>query len=81
MHAFAAGAVVSGILVLVGLWTPFAAILGTFLELCLVFSRTGFEGTPILLAALTASLAMLGPGAWSIDGRLFGRRRIEFPDR
>lgn len=81
MIAFAAGTAASGILVLIGLWTPFAAILGTLLELCLVFCRTGFEGTPIVLAALTASLAMLGPCAWSIDGRLFGRKRIEFPDR
>jgi hypothetical protein len=23
------------------------------------------------------SLAMLGPGAWSIDARLFGRKRID----
>jgi putative oxidoreductase len=79
--ALAAAAVVSGILVVVGLWTPVAASLGTLLELWLVFSRTGYQETPILLASITASLAMLGPGAWSIDGRLFGRKRIEFRDR
>jgi putative oxidoreductase len=31
---------------------------------------------PIFLAVLCASVAMLGPGAWSIDARLFGRRRF-----
>jgi hypothetical protein len=25
------------------------------------------------------SLVMLGPGAWSIDRRLFGRKRIDLP--
>jgi len=74
-------AVVSGLLVLAGLWTPVAALLAMLLELWIVFSRTGLEGTPILLAAQGASLAMLGPGAWSVDARLFGRRRIDFSDR
>ena len=31
--------------------------------------------------SIGASLAMLGPGAWSVDARLFGRRRIDFSDR
>jgi uncharacterized membrane protein YphA (DoxX/SURF4 family) len=77
----AAIAAVGGALVVAGLWTPVAASLGTLLELWMFFSRTGHEGVPILLAALGASLVMLGPGAWSIDACLFGRRRIEFPDR
>jgi uncharacterized membrane protein YphA (DoxX/SURF4 family) len=74
----AVAAVVSGILVLVGLWTPVSAMLGAFLELWLVFTRSGVEVAPILLAGLTTSIAMLGPGTWSIDGRLFGRKRIDF---
>jgi putative oxidoreductase len=28
-----------------------------------------------------AALAMLGPGAWSVDARLFGRKRIHIPQR
>jgi uncharacterized membrane protein YphA (DoxX/SURF4 family) len=78
---FAGAAVVSGILLLIGLWTPVVAILGTFLELWLVFSQTGLQGAPIVLVGVTAGLAMLGPGAWSIDSYLFGRKCIEFPDR
>jgi len=31
----------------------------------------------IFLAILAVSVAMLGPGAWSIDARLFGRKRID----
>jgi len=29
-----------------------------------------------MLATLGATLAMVGPGAWSIDARLFGRKLI-----
>jgi putative oxidoreductase len=35
----------------------------------------------ILLAVLTAGVAMLGPGAWSIDARLFGRKRFDIGGR
>jgi putative oxidoreductase len=74
---FAGAAILGGGFVLFGLWTPFAAAAEVFLQVWTVFSRTGYYESPILLAALAASLVMLGPGAWSIDARLFGRRRIE----
>jgi putative oxidoreductase len=35
----------------------------------------------IFLAVLAAGVAMLGPGAWSIDARLFGRKRFRMADR
>jgi putative oxidoreductase len=38
-------------------------------------------GIPIMLATLGATLAMIGPGAWSIDARLFGRKHIEISER
>jgi len=31
----------------------------------------------VRLGALGAALAMLGPGAWSVDAHIFGRKRIE----
>ncbi len=42
---------------------------------CLV-SVNGDPWAHILLAAVAAGLAMPGPGAWSIDARLFGRKRL-----
>jgi hypothetical protein len=33
-----------------------------------------------LAALLSASLALLGPGAYSVDARLFGRRVVVFLD-
>jgi hypothetical protein len=35
----------------------------------------------VLLAALGAGLALLGPGAWSVDAHLFGWKRVELPDK
>jgi hypothetical protein len=66
----AAGA---GSLILVGLATPFAAAIGGVSALCIAASIESH----IMLATIGASLALLGPGAWSIDARLYGRRRID----
>ena len=66
----------AGVLLLAGLWTPLSGTLAAMLELWVAFSRADDLRTAILLATLGASLAMLGPGAWSVDARLFGRRRI-----
>jgi putative oxidoreductase len=45
------------------------------------FALTGEQWILILLLALSASVAMLGPGAWSIDARRFGRKVFEIGDR
>ena len=73
-HTIAAGA---GILLLVGLWTPVGGALVTIVELWIVLLRVGDPLVPLMLAILGATLAMIGPGAWSIDARLFGRKHIE----
>jgi hypothetical protein len=51
--------------------------------IALPFHSLGREDTRIhlFLAFVAASLAMLGPGTWSIDSRLFGRRRFDFDSR
>jgi putative oxidoreductase len=74
----AAGA---AMLLLIGLWTPIAGLLMAVAELSLAFSHIHDPWVHILLGALGAALAMLGPGAWSIDARLFGRKRIRIPLR
>lgn len=74
----------AGILLLIGLWTPAAGALAAIVKVWIVLSRyLSHSGDPwiaIIQAVLSAVLAMVGPGAWSIDARLFGRRRIDMPD-
>ncbi|SPF51734.1 conserved membrane hypothetical protein [Candidatus Sulfopaludibacter sp. SbA4] len=70
----------AGTLLLVGLWTPLAGCLLAIAELWIAVSYSGDPWIPIMLAVLGVSLAMVGPGAWSIDARLFGRKHIHTPD-
>ena len=72
---------VAGVLLLLGLWTPICGTLIGALELWIAFSGAGGRGFPIMLATSGATLAMIGPGAWSIDARLFGRKHIDIPRR
>jgi uncharacterized membrane protein YphA (DoxX/SURF4 family) len=75
----------AGILLLIGLWTPVAGVLAAIVKVSIAFSRyfshSGDPWISIALAVLGAVLAMVGPGAWSIDARLFGRKHIDFPER
>ena len=71
----------AGLLLLAGLWTPVAGTLVAIVKVWIAFSRyLSHSGDPwiaIAQAVLGAVLAMVGPGAWSIDSRLFGRKRID----
>jgi hypothetical protein len=35
-----------------------------------------YNSSAVISTALGVALAMLGPGAWSLDARVFGRKRI-----
>jgi uncharacterized membrane protein YphA (DoxX/SURF4 family) len=63
-------------LLVVGLWTPFAAIALAAIHLGILSVAQGLSGPSVLASAVGLALAMLGPGAWSLDARLFGRKRI-----
>jgi putative oxidoreductase len=67
----------AGILLLVGLWTPVVGALIAIVELWIALICVGDPWIPIMLATLGGTAAMIGPGAWSIDARLFGRKHIE----
>ena len=58
-----------------------AAIVNVWIALSRYFSHPDDPWIAIVLAGLSAVLAMVGPDAWSIDARRFGRKRIDFPER
>jgi Na+-driven multidrug efflux pump len=65
-----------GLLLIAGVWTPIVATLAAVAALV-----QGY-GHPAcirfwLVAAICGALALLGPGAWSADARLFGWKRID----
>jgi uncharacterized membrane protein YphA (DoxX/SURF4 family) len=68
---------ITGALLLIGLWTPFAAACQALLYALLTFAGKVFEPIYLILALIGLSLLMLGPGTWSIDARLYGRKRID----
>lgn len=69
-------AAVLGIFILAGLWTPVTGVLVAALEVWIALAGAGDPWISIVLATFGATLAMIGPGAWSIDARLFGRKHI-----
>jgi putative oxidoreductase len=77
--------IAAGIALLVGLFTPVAAVLAAFAETWIAIwrfsSHSGDPWTALTQAILAAVLAMIGPGAWSIDARRFGRKHIDLSDR
>ena len=80
---FDAVGAVGGTLLLIGLWTPLAGAAVALTQLALLFSQPfSTQIYPLVhffVPVLGVALALLGPGAWSIDARLFGRKRLTPP--
>jgi putative oxidoreductase len=84
-HALKSGAVMaaipqvidilSGLLLIAGLWTPIGGVLQALVEFSTGLAGAGYEH--VVRGMIGLSIAMLGPGAWSVDARLFGRKRID----
>jgi uncharacterized membrane protein YphA (DoxX/SURF4 family) len=79
--------IASGASLAIGFFTPFAALLA---GLCFLGTALGWlpavfwtlhdarlVGTAVIVTS--SAIALLGPGAFSLDGRLFGRREIVIP--
>ena len=71
----------AALLLLTGLWTPLAGLLVVVLEGWLLLAQPPDPWPHILLATLGGALALLGPGAWSADARLFGWKRVDIRTR
>jgi hypothetical protein len=82
----AAALVVCGVALTLGIFTPVCSTLialGYVLVLFLPVGRVVLPrvdaGAAVLALAAAAGLRLLGPGAFSVDARLFGRRAIFIP--
>ncbi len=71
----------AGILLIPGLWTPIAGTLVAMIALGQVLTHVGDRSVLVLLGTIGGAIAMLGPGLWSVDARLFGWKRVEAPPR
>ncbi len=80
---------VSGVSLLFGFMTPLGSVIAMLFSAGIIVSWLPQEAlldvvqtrpAAALVAVMAAALAFLGPGAFSIDSRLFGRREIIIPE-
>ena len=64
---------------LLGFVTPVAAVLIGLTSLGLAVWTTSYPIQELEVVVLATVIALLGPGAFSIDARMFGRREILIP--
>jgi putative oxidoreductase len=69
----------AGLLLLIGLWTPVAATLVAAIQVWKICWKLGDPWIYILLGTIAVAVAMLGPGFWSVDARIYGWKRIDLP--
>jgi putative oxidoreductase len=70
----------SGLLLVGGLWTPVAGAVVALIEISQeILGVAEHPLVGLLAGTIAAGLAMLGPGRWSVDARLFGWKRIDVP--
>jgi uncharacterized membrane protein YphA (DoxX/SURF4 family) len=80
--------VLVGAALLIGFLTPVAGVVASLGNLAMVISSFLSSGeaahdrmvTAIYLVVMSIALTLLGPGAFSFDARLFGRREIIIPE-
>jgi predicted exporter len=71
VHADSLPALLTAVLLAAGFMTP--AVAGVATVIAVIYGEPSVAG-------IAVALALLGPGAYSVDARLFGRREIVIED-
>jgi hypothetical protein len=67
----------SALALCLGTFTPVTCVLVLLMQLCALTRLHGLDAVDTIIhASMIVSLLLLGPGGYSVDARLFGRRRI-----
>jgi len=74
-------AIAVGLSLVAGFWTPVAGVLVMLLAVWDSLTQAGNSWANVLLATIGVALALIGPGAFSVDARRFGWKRIDIQDR
>ena len=69
----------ASILLTAGLWTPVAGLVAVCAEAWVAFSLPAHIWNPAVFAVLGVTMALIGPGEWSVDARLYGRKHYVPP--
>jgi putative oxidoreductase len=70
----------AGLLLIAGLWTPVAGVIAACAEAWIALTSPAHAPTAVALAVLCVTLALIGPGQWSVDARLYGRKQLVPPE-
>ena len=72
-----AGLAVLAVFLVLGAFTPVVCTLCCLLEIAALFNLRGMDALYMAVTVVnTAALGLLGPGGYSLDARMFGRRRV-----
>jgi len=74
------GSLVAAVCLVIGILTPYAASFAGCLEFWRLCTRDNVDLFHLIAATVvTLALGVLGPGAYSVDNRIFGRRLVNVP--
>jgi hypothetical protein len=81
IHPLFAGALLVSLCLTIGVLTPYLSFIACVYALVNFFGAASHLDELVLASLLLtgAALALLGPGAYSLDARLFGRRVVVVP--
>jgi putative oxidoreductase len=67
-------------MLVIGLWTPVAATILALTAMTDAYLHPELRECSVVVGIVAAAAALVGPGRWSVDARLFGWRLLEIQE-